>query len=80
MKPLTPMRPDKYLSLQALPPHRRRHEDEREREEAEHGDVSSKRGRLAPHLRGMQPAPTSKKDTLMLRKISNSNTNDQTLN
>ena len=33
-----------------------------------------KKGSLAAHLRGMRPAPTSKKDNLMLRKNSNTNT------
>ena len=32
------------------------------------------------HLRGNPPAPTSKKDTLMLRKNSNTNNINQTLN
>ena len=35
---------------------------------------------VAAHLRGMRPAPTNKKDTLMLRKNSNTNTINQTLN
>ena len=35
---------------------------------------------VAAHLRGMRPAPTSKKDTLMLRKNTNTNTINQTLN
>ena len=35
---------------------------------------------VAAHLRGMRPAPTSKKDTLILRKNSNTNTINQTLN
>ena len=35
---------------------------------------------VAAHLRGMRPAPTSKEDTLMLRRNSKTNTIDQTLN
>ena len=35
---------------------------------------------VAAHLRNMRPAPTSKKDTLMLRKSTNTNTNNQTPN
>ena len=35
---------------------------------------------VTTHLRGMRPAPTSKKDTLTLRENSNSNINNQTLN
>ena len=36
-------------------------------------------GRVAAHVRGMRPTPSTKQDTLMLRKNLNSNTN-QTLN
>ena len=37
-------------------------------EKAEHGDkLSSKGGSVAAHLRGRRPAPTSKKDTLVLK-------------
>ena len=35
---------------------------------------------VAAHLRGMRPAPTSKKDTVMLRGNSNTNTINQTPN
>ena len=35
---------------------------------------------VAAHLRGMRPAPTTKKDTLMLMKNSNTNTTNQTFN
>ena len=35
---------------------------------------------VAAHLRGIRPAPTSKKDNLVLKKNSNTNTNNQTLN
>ena len=35
---------------------------------------------VAPHLWGIHPAPTSNKDTLMLRKNSNTNFINQTLN
>ena len=35
---------------------------------------------VAAHLRGMRSAPTSKKDTLKLRKNSNTNTIHQTFN
>ena len=35
---------------------------------------------VAAHLRGMRPASTTKKDTLMLRKNSNTNTIIQTFN
>ena len=34
---------------------------------------------VAAHLRGMRPAPTTQKDTLMLRKNSNTNNINQTL-
>ena len=38
------------------------------KEKTEHGDVFSSKGRsVAAHLRGMRPAPSTKKDTLMLR-------------
>ena len=48
-------------------------------EEAEHRDVfSSKRGRVAAHLRGMRLAPTFQKDTLMLRRNSSTNIINQT--
>ena len=33
---------------------------------------------VAAHMRGMRPAPTTKKHTLMLRKNSNTNTINQT--
>ena len=35
---------------------------------------------VTAHLRGMPPAPTKKKDTLILKKNSNANTINQTLN
>ena len=35
---------------------------------------------VAANLRGMPPNPSTKKDTLMLRENSNSNTTNQTLN
>ena len=35
---------------------------------------------VAAHLRGMPPAPTTKKGSLMLRKNSNTNTKNQTFN
>ena len=34
---------------------------------------------VAAYLGGMRPAPTSKKDTMMLRKNSNTNTINQTV-
>ena len=47
------------------------------KEKTEHGDIfSSNRGSVAAHLRGMQPAPSSQKDTLMLRENSNFKTNN----
>ena len=51
------------------------------KEEAEHGNVfSSKMGNVAAHLRGMRPAPTSKKDTLMLSENSYTKTINRTRN
>ena len=51
------------------------------KEKTEHGNVfSSKGGSVAAHLRGMRPTLSTKKDTLMLRGNSNSNTTNQTLN
>ena len=61
------MNPDKYRSPQARPPNRPLHPSTTKKEKTEHRDVfSSKRGSVSAHLRGMRPAPTRQKDTLML--------------
>ena len=58
--------PDKYPSLRARSAYRRLHDDKREAELAE--VFSQKGGSVAEQLWGMRPAPTKKKDTLMLKE------------
>ena len=75
---LTPMSQEMSLSLRALPPHRHPHEDKKG--SWAWGVFSQKGVSVAAHLRDIRPDPTSKKDTLMLRKNSNTNTINRTLN
>ena len=68
-KHLTPISPDTYRLLQARPPHRHLHHEKREN--GAWGCLFLKKGSDAAHLRGMRLAPSSQKDTLMLRENSN---------
>ena len=67
--PSTPTSQEMCLSPRDLPPLRCLHEDKK-RNSAK-GCLFSKRGSVAPHLRGMRLTLTTKKDPLMLRRNSN---------